>query len=373
MRMSIPVSSSVVIRLLPMRKSGLFIRTLQRVSFFLSVDWRPIMSYYASVPPLRSRDSTKCSRSGMKGCLRLYPADASDGLYDSLTELGNRNAYETTREDGPHDFRLVGAPRASSLFDLNGNNGSTIHGAPRRGSARDFASLLRENHASAAKLYPLRRGRIHCRLARGFAFRCEKVPAKVGTTYRALQMRKRNTFECRLGTCLFQSGNGSPAFGNRQAGGCHALRHEAGHETGRRRAQADGPLSPRPYGFVFPLGRVMKVSGQHQEGFHKGTGKPSNLRHDARSPGTAFVYVVRRAVRPSGGVRVLWPAPRREGQDVTVRTKARCRFPAASVGRPGKAARKARWRIGVAMHRRRGSVCVAGGFSLSLYIYISFL
>ena len=41
------------------------------------------------------------------------------------------------------------------------------------------------------------------RLARGFAFRCEKVPAKVGTTYRALQRGKRNTSECRLGHAFF--------------------------------------------------------------------------------------------------------------------------------------------------------------------------
>lgn len=68
----------------------------------------------------------------------------------------------------------------------------------------------------------------------------------------------------------------------------------------------------------------MKVSGQHQEGFHKGDkGKPSKLRHDARSPGRRESAGAFRLCGAAGGF--VHPAEfvfcglshEGEGQDVT--------------------------------------------------------
>lgn len=163
-----------------------------------------------------------------------------------------------------------------------------------------------------------------------------------------------------MGTCLFQSGNGSRPFGNRQAGGWHALRHEAGHETGRRERKLTGPWSPSLRGRV-PLGPRDGVSGRHQEGFHKrGKGKPSKLRHDARSPGRrkpagAFRLCGARAVSSIRWSSCFVACPmKRKGRMSRVRTEERCRFPAASVRASGEGrSRKARW-------EDRAGLCISG-------------
>ena len=85
-------------------ETGLFIRTLQRVSFFLSVDWRPTpCRAHASVPPLRSRGFGRSVPVPVwKGCLRLYPADAPDGLYGQPDRTRQpQRLRDELREDGP--------------------------------------------------------------------------------------------------------------------------------------------------------------------------------------------------------------------------------------------------------------------------------
>ncbi|MFQ8890004.1 MAG: GGDEF domain-containing protein [Bilophila wadsworthia] len=73
---------------------------------------------------------------------------------DSLTELGNRNAYETSCVRMAHDFDSVRS-LCLILFDLNGMkrvNDTWGHLAGDR-LLRDFASLLRETMPPTAKLY----------------------------------------------------------------------------------------------------------------------------------------------------------------------------------------------------------------------------
>ena len=64
-------------------ETGLFIRTLQRVSFFYRLigDHLHVVHMHLSHPFMKSWIRTKCSRSGMERCLRLYPADASRWPY----------------------------------------------------------------------------------------------------------------------------------------------------------------------------------------------------------------------------------------------------------------------------------------------------
>ena len=140
-------------------ETGLFIRTLQRVSFFYRLigDRLHVVHMHLSHPyEVVDSDEVFPFRYG-KDAFDYIQRTHQMAFTDSLTELGNRNAYETSCVRMAHDFDSVRS-LCLILFDLNG--------------------MKRVNDTW---------GRIHCRLARGFAFRCEKVPAKVGTTYRALQ------------------------------------------------------------------------------------------------------------------------------------------------------------------------------------------
>lgn len=126
----------------------------------------------------------------------------------------------------------------------------------------------------------------------------------------------------------------------------------------------------------------MKVSGQHQEGFHKGDkGKPSNLRHDARSPGRRESAGAFRLCGAAGGFVhpaefVFCGLPHEgEGQDVTGEDEGALPVPGGIGRASGEGrSRKARWedRAGRGYaSQARFSLCKgAGSLSLSLYISV---
>lgn len=121
-----------------------------------------------------------------------------------------------------------------------------------------------------------------------------------------------------------------------------------------------------------PLGPRDEVSGQHQEGFHKGDkGKPSNLRHDARSPGRRESAGAFRLCGAAGGFVhpaefVFCGLPHEgEGQDVTGEDEGALPVPGGIGRASGEGrSRKARWE-GYAS-QARFSLCNGVG---SLYIY----
>lgn len=110
-----------------------------------------------------------------------------------------------------------------------------------------------------------------------------------------------------------------------------------------------------------PLGPRDEVSGQHQEGFHKGDkGKPSKLRHDARSPGRRESAGAFRLCGAAGGFVhpaefVFCGLPHEgEGQDVTGEDEGALPVPGGIGRASGEGrSRKARW-------EDRAGLCIAG-------------
>lgn len=137
-------------------ETGLFIRTLQRVSFFYRLigDRLHVVHMHLSHPyEVVDSDEVFPFRYG-KDAFDYIQQTHQMAFTDSLTELGNRNAYETSCVRMAHDFDSVRS-LCLILFDLNGMkrvNDTWGHLAGDR-LLRDFASLLRETMPPTAKLY----------------------------------------------------------------------------------------------------------------------------------------------------------------------------------------------------------------------------
>ena len=137
-------------------ETGLFIRTLQRVSFFYrSIGDRLHVVHMHLSHPYEVVDSDEVFpfRYG-KDAFDYIQQTHQMAFTDSLTELGNRNAYETSCVRMAHDFDSVRS-LCLILFDLNGMkrvNDTWGHLAGDR-LLRDFASLLRETMPPTARLY----------------------------------------------------------------------------------------------------------------------------------------------------------------------------------------------------------------------------
>ena len=109
MRMSTPVSSSVAVMVTSDEETGLFIRTLQRVSFFYRLigDRLHVVHMHLSHPyEVVDSDEVFPFRYG-KDAFDYIQQTHQMAFTDSLTELGNRNAYETSCVRMAHDFDSV--------------------------------------------------------------------------------------------------------------------------------------------------------------------------------------------------------------------------------------------------------------------------
>lgn len=137
-------------------ETGLFIRTLQRVSFFYRlVGGRLKVVHMHLSHPYEFVDSDEVFpfRYG-KDAFDYIQRTHQMAFTDSLTELGNRNAYETSCVRMAHDFDSVRS-LCLILFDLNGMkrvNDTWGHLVGDR-LLKDFASILRETMPPTAKLY----------------------------------------------------------------------------------------------------------------------------------------------------------------------------------------------------------------------------
>ena len=102
-------------------ETGLFIRTLQRVSFFYRLigDRLHVVHMHLSHPyEVVDSDEVFPFRYG-KDAFDYIQQTHQMAFTDSLTELGNRNAYETSCVRMAHDFDSVRS-LCLILFDLNG-------------------------------------------------------------------------------------------------------------------------------------------------------------------------------------------------------------------------------------------------------------
>ena len=137
-------------------ETGLFIRTLQRVSFFYRLigDRLHVVHMHLSHPyEVVDSDEVFPFRYG-KDAFDYIQQTHQMAFTDSLTELGNRNAYETSCVRMAHDFDSVRS-LCLILFDLNGMKRVNDTWGHLAGDwlLRDFASLLRETMPPTAKLY----------------------------------------------------------------------------------------------------------------------------------------------------------------------------------------------------------------------------
>lgn len=138
------------------KETGLFIRTQQRASFYyrLSGGGLKIVHMHLSHPyEFVDQDEVFPFRYG-KDAFDYIQQTHQMAFTDSLTELGNRNAYETVCVNMAHDFDSVRS-LCLMLFDLNDMkvvNDTWGHLAGDR-LLKDFATLLRETMPASAKLY----------------------------------------------------------------------------------------------------------------------------------------------------------------------------------------------------------------------------
>nr|WP_294510420.1 GGDEF domain-containing protein [uncultured Bilophila sp.] len=138
------------------KETGLFIRTLQRVSFYYRLfgDRLKIVHMHLSHPyEYVEPDEVFPFRYG-KEAFDYIQQTHQMAFTDSLTELGNRNAYEMSCVRMAHDVDSVRS-LCLILFDINGMkrvNDTRGHLAGDK-LLRDFATLLREAMPPDAKLY----------------------------------------------------------------------------------------------------------------------------------------------------------------------------------------------------------------------------
>lgn len=138
------------------KETGLFIRTQQRASFYYRLFGArlKIVHMHLSHPyEFVEQDEVFPFRYG-KDAFDYIQQTHQMAFTDSLTELGNRNAYETACVNMAHDFDSVRS-LCLMLFDLNDMklvNDTWGHLAGDR-LLRDFATLLRETMPVSAKLY----------------------------------------------------------------------------------------------------------------------------------------------------------------------------------------------------------------------------
>ena len=138
------------------KETGLFIRTLQRVSFYYRLfgDRLKVVHMHLSHPYEYVEPDEVFPFCYGKEAFDYIQQTHQMAFTDSLTELGNRNAYEMSCVRMARDFGSVRS-LCLILFDLNGMktvNDTRGHLAGDK-LLRDFATLLRETMSSVAKLY----------------------------------------------------------------------------------------------------------------------------------------------------------------------------------------------------------------------------